>query len=398
MAGGRRSYLLLTAHRSLRALTTRCPPLATQLADRLVTVDENVLVERYRRFHKGEGWLGCAPKDPRAPVVFFYMHKGGAADALKPQFTSSDPTKVKAETLKQVGFNAQRASSAARSEYAWRLDVEGAGAKELDQRNVPVAPASLVPHRQSEWFALGSLGLPPAKYHRRRLADGWSAHARSPPLPPLPMQEAVVRDGPRPSGWAAIAWLAKAKPHPSSWVDMRMVLHAAVGVAARGPAEARGSPAPLQLSPRRSNSPRAAPTLPLQPNSGPRRRRSLRLGAGHVKVTTLSEVPPARAADLKELSALTCDWKKEAVEYKASDEYKEAQKRKEKARARCARGHTSHQPTRSLGATSCARSASVGHFGGRWQPTPRRVVMPRQRRRWPTMRRWRRVQQRRRPR
>jgi hypothetical protein len=36
-----------------------------------VIVQQDFLVKRYQRFHKGAGWIGCAPKNPKEPVVFF---------------------------------------------------------------------------------------------------------------------------------------------------------------------------------------------------------------------------------------------------------------------------------------------------------------------------------------
>jgi hypothetical protein len=36
-----------------------------------IKVEQDFLVKRYQRFYKGPGWVGCAPKDPKAPVVFF---------------------------------------------------------------------------------------------------------------------------------------------------------------------------------------------------------------------------------------------------------------------------------------------------------------------------------------
>lgn len=66
---------------------------------------------------------------------------------------------------------------------------------------------------------------------------------------PLPLDSAVVRDGPRPSGWAAIRRLASQNTDPCQWLSMADVLRAMVAEAARGPANARGAHPSLDIVP-----------------------------------------------------------------------------------------------------------------------------------------------------
>ena len=255
-------------------------------------VSGDELVERYRRFRKGAGWIGCATKDVNAPVVFFLMHKRrgeAAVEALKPQFKTSEQTRVKVDTLTKIGFNASNASLNSRAQHAARLDVAGAGPKELDQRNAPIVPVSEKPHRPPEWFAFASLGIAPAACQGNPLPSGWSAHARSPPLMPLPMEPTVVRDGPRPSAWAAMRRLAALKREPSTWVSMADVLRSLVAEVARGPAEARGA------------------------------------------YSTLDAMPVAEPKDTAEFEKLVQGWKAEGIAFRNSDEYKEAKAKQLKA-------------------------------------------------------------------
>lgn len=145
-------------------------------------INGNELVERYARFWKGAAWVGMATKDASEPVVFFLMHKaaGQLPVSLKPQFKVNEPSRVKVDTLKKIGFNACNASLNSRAQYTARLDVVGALPKEVDQRNAPFAPVSRTPHRQPEWFAFASRGICHAVCQGKSLPEGWSAHARSP--------------------------------------------------------------------------------------------------------------------------------------------------------------------------------------------------------------------------
>ena len=209
---------------------------------------------------------------------------------LQPQFTVTEPSRVKVDTLTQVGFNSLAASLVSRSKPDSLLDADGRGARVVDQRNAPMAPTARRARHQPEWQALAMLGQPPGAFLGKSLPQGWTVCQRSPALTPLPLDPAVVRDGPRPSGWGAIKALGLAHPRPTECVMMRNVLQAMVEDAARGPPAARG-PCP-----------------------------------------SLDKVLKPSSADLIEFAELIKGWKKESADYKASDEYKELKEQQDKAK------------------------------------------------------------------
>jgi hypothetical protein len=69
------------------------------------------------------------------------MYKGvpsTKAVELAPQFSREEASRVKVDTLKQVGFNSNLASLTSRSVSSKLLDVAGADPKVVDQRNARV--------------------------------------------------------------------------------------------------------------------------------------------------------------------------------------------------------------------------------------------------------------------
>eukprot|EP00966_Prymnesium_polylepis_P337251 7391960-Prymnesium_polylepis.2 len=71
------------------------------------------------------------------------MYKGvpsTKAVELAPQFSREEASRVKVDTLKQVGFNSNLASLTSRSVSSKLLDVAGADPKVVDQRNAHRIP------------------------------------------------------------------------------------------------------------------------------------------------------------------------------------------------------------------------------------------------------------------
>jgi hypothetical protein len=139
----------------------------TRPGGEVATFPADYLVATYKRFWKGDGWIGCAGLHiAEGDVVFFYMRRRGTpqqAAELVPSFGPTDPPRVKPDTLNKIGFNGVDGSFVARTQvHRNRLDPPDRGPRHIDQRNVPIASISITPRAADLCCAGIAINIVPA--------------------------------------------------------------------------------------------------------------------------------------------------------------------------------------------------------------------------------------------
>ena len=259
-----------------------------------MVVPEDFMVEHYRPFFKGAGWVGCRPQDDNQPMVFFYMRKLEPKQvSIGAQISASESSRVAVDALRGNGWCGRAATYNVRHTVAQRLDVPGDTdfAQVVDQRNVVIAPPSEAAHYMPEWQKMGILGQPPAGFRGKALPSGWRVAPREPPLPPLPLDPSVILHGPLPSGTAAAVALAKSHADVAKSATMVDVLKAIVASVAVGPVDARG------------------------------------------EATTLEQVLRGTDGAHREFKGMVSGWRKEKVAHEASEEHQLQQRIKQQRSA-----------------------------------------------------------------